>query len=336
MGGTNITESGFLKAMGELKGKPTTMIVIVISCLVMLVGTAGNTLVLILVAKFKQLRTYSNAFVVVLAVADLNVCTLVMMLQIRMMVDPTSFLEDAGSNRFICVVLFLEPYEITGASLLALAGLTTERFIAVYFPFQHERWINKKSVTFILILSSLYAIIAGFSPAYNIPNLNMGTSLTMCPGIKMTTPTMLFTLYGVWIPALLTMTVLYGLITRAAVKQVRQINALSPQSGQNAASVLKSVKVFSHIALIMMFIWVPDIIVITVFFVCPSGCYRETLINIMVILYTLGNSLSAVNPWIYVLRNKSFRDCFDALCPICKRKRNRVIALTQTELTQGF
>ena len=132
------------------------------------------------------------------------------------------------------------------------------------------------------------------------------------------------------------MTILYGLITRAAVKQVKQINALSSQSGQNAASVLKSVKVFSHIALIMMFIWVPDIIVITVFFVCPSGCYRQTLINIMVILYTLGNSLSAVNPWIYVLRNKSFRDCFDALCPICKRKRNRVIALKQTELIQGF
>ena len=75
MGGTNIMESGFLTAMGELKGKPTTSIVIVISCLVMLVGTAGNTLVLILVAKFKQLRTYSNAFVVLLAVADLNVCT---------------------------------------------------------------------------------------------------------------------------------------------------------------------------------------------------------------------------------------------------------------------
>ena len=329
MEGTNNTDINVVTLMSEIRGKPTSIIVIVISCLVMLVGTAGNMLVLILVAKFKQLRTYSNAFVVVLAVADLNVCTLVMILQIRMMMDPISFLEDAGNNRYLCALLFLEPYGTTGASLLALAGLTTERFIAVYFPFQHPKWINMKSVSTVIIISSAYAIIAGFSPAYSVTNI--GISLTLCPGITMTTPTMLFTLYGVWMPALLTMTILYGLITRAAVKQVRQINALSPQSGQNAASVLKSVKVFSHIALIMMFIWVPDIIVMTVFFVCSSGCYRQTLINIMVILYTLGNSLSAVNPWIYVLRNKSFRDAFDVLFSFCKRKTTEVRIVKQTD-----
>ena len=298
-------------------------ILIVICFTVLISGTVGNVLVLILVAKYKQLRTISNAFVVVLAVTDLNACVVVTSAQILMLLSPEEYVLKLENNIVLCILLMVEPYGIIGASLLSLACLAVERCIAVYFPFHHSRWLNKTSVSITIASIFIYAAVSAFLPVFNFRFMDIGVKWLVCPNVKLTTPSLLFTLYGVWVPALVTIVVSYGLICSAAYKQAKQINITisnDRSNTSNAANVMKSIKVFAIIALCIVLDRVPKIITFTLLFTGATEKAYSALFIAMLTFYTIGNGLSAFNPWFYVLRNKTFKYCFDNMFAACKTK----------------
>ncbi|XP_063063823.1 D(4) dopamine receptor-like [Engraulis encrasicolus] len=101
----------------------STLIVCVLLCVSLLVGVAGNLLVVCVVLGNRSLRTANNALIVNLAASDLIRCAL----------DTPLFLAS----------LLWTPRCTTmnsGVQLLSLVGISVERFRSVAFPFRSDAW----------------------------------------------------------------------------------------------------------------------------------------------------------------------------------------------------
>ena len=295
-----------------IEAGPTRPLVVLAQCTILLFGTAGNLLVLILMIKNKKLQTLSNSFVVALALADLDNCLLISCIHLLIIVAPNI----ANENKVICIFISLEPVAMTCLSFLSLASLTTERFIAVYFPFEHLRWVNRRSVGVTITLCGIYAFLVGFSPSFNISDpMAFNLRLVTCQGIRFSITACLYIFYGVWLPAISVIVISYGLISKAALKQAKRLPVMKikDKAYKHALNVSKSVKVFIVIALGMSLIWVPYILFSTIFLLHPKATEMPWLHLIIIILNNLGRGMSAVNPWIFVLRNKSFHECLKEL-----------------------
>ena len=310
----------------------TRPLVLLVQCIILLIGTVGNLLVLILIIKYKKLQTLSNSFVVALACADLDNCLLISCLHLAVIVDPYV----VNDNSFICIFMTLEPIAMTSLSFLSLASLTTERFIAVYFPFEHLRWVNKRSVGVTITLSAIYALLVGFSPVFIMPHpISFFVQSTKSQYMEYSTAANLFIFYGVWIPAILVILISYGLISRAALKQAKKLptfknKGIRVRGNKLAVSVIKSVKVFIIIALGMTLIWVPYILFTTIFILHPNASEMVWLPLIIIILTNLGRGISAANPWIFVLRNKTFFECLKQLFSPRKNTVSQKTMMSQT------
>lgn len=122
-------------------------------------GVIGNLLVLLAVYKTKDLQTVSNAYLVILAIADLLTSAIAQPLLIAMLIqeakeecDETLITAFRAVGNFTCAVSFL-----------VLCSITTERFLAVVKPMVYRNFHPKRRfyilTTISVILPLLYTIL---------------------------------------------------------------------------------------------------------------------------------------------------------------------------------
>ena len=152
--------------------------VLVIGFMVFSIGLApviflGNGMVIILVAKFKRLRTKTNYLMVSLAVAD-AIVSISMIFGVAYLLTPTSF-----QNKYICLSMWTT-YMFAGfSSCLSLSAVTWERYMKISRPFAYNQivtnrviftviaviWIYTSSVTVILPFAGINTI--GSEPKFD-------------------------------------------------------------------------------------------------------------------------------------------------------------------------
>lgn len=98
--------------------------------LLMLVGTVGNVLIILAIARTKKLRIWSNVLLVNMAIADLGVCT---------MVIPTMLRRNLGKHRpadkiVWCHIAFYLNIIFCGVSLGTLYCISLNRYILIAKP----------------------------------------------------------------------------------------------------------------------------------------------------------------------------------------------------------
>ena len=302
---TTFTLESYISALDSQSLKYLT---ITLYSLVIVFGTFGNSLVLLLVGIYPNLRTLSNAFVVALAVADINTSIAIPMMKIILLTNPAAVMLQVRSNWMLCAIYFLEPLCLTAISLFSLAALSVDRFLAIFFPFRHPGWVTKKSVGVTIIGYYIYSLTSGLAPAYGFEAYaKVGPVFPVCPGVVYSANVLFFILYGVFTPPIITMMVFYGLISYTAFKQARQITAIETTSrSTSAVNIYKSIKVFTLISVLMCLVWGPYIVFTCLMFVYAGFHSSGWMLKVTMILALLGPAMSAANPWIYVLRNNDF------------------------------
>ncbi len=143
----------------------TTILLAVTIVLIMLLGLVGNTMVIIVVARHKGMRTRTNMFLCNLAVADLLCTIAVMPFSLGTVLNGEWIFGDifCQINGFTMVVLFV-------TSIHTLMYISVHKYISIIHPFSHvlgpvkiKLMIGKTMSSFNLARTILFRIFERFS-----------------------------------------------------------------------------------------------------------------------------------------------------------------------------
>ena len=298
----------------------------------------GNCLVIISVIKFRKLHYISNAFVVSLAVADMSVASLVMTFSAIQEIRMTwSF------GQVVCDVFNANDVMFSTASLLHLCCISIDRYIGVTRPLNYPQIMTKRRVAVML------GIVWGLSAA--IAHLPVHLGLYSKPGYRYITDNhglcvfshidryyaLVSSSTSFWIPATV-MIIMYSFVFRKAreqekriseqLKQLHSIHANTQNSDvsskqMNAERRLsnerkafkrehKAAKTLGFLMTVFLFCWLPFFIWYLTTNLCGAAC-PELPVEVMFCMFWLGYLNSALNPVVYAMHNKLFRDSFYVL-----------------------
>ena len=297
----------------DVKGPmPLSFFTGIVSLLLALVTIPGNLIVCIAVLKdpFRSLKTPFTFFVVNLAVADLVVGAVT---------EPLSALTHFREGFSLEVRHYIEPIHMSyfiscTASVLNLAALTADRFVAISYPLQYRVRFTTTRATVIagliwlvsFSLPLIYFEVGYLRYAFVFANTAVALTLVI----------FLFTYVGT---------------LRAMRAQVSQWDRMrqSSQSENNrarirAASVEKNItQAFMVMLGFFLCCYIPSCIIIYVMNFC-SSCNCTTIHVFRDLQFIFVLSSSALNPFVYAWRLPNFRRAFKKIL------RSRIIHDTAT------
>ena len=286
----------------------------VVAPLILLAGITGNFIVCSLIIPNKKLRTSFNYLLLNLAVSDLCCSvfgTLFFAGQIR-----NHYLSDGNLTwpkveGVICKVTTVIIDLTTKNCVLTLAAISTDRFYAIVHPWRHRTALVKRDIRILLAAIWLVALIASLPMMLlmaKTPNTFEGTSMALCLAFLINDNGFKFVAFVDLIAAYI---IPMGIILRTSLAIIRHLwcHCLPRQSKEKSQMLLKSRKritriVFSVIIVFNAF-WLPWAILQGSLLI---GAIQEIGDNTFVVMFILVLASASVNPILYSLQSRLFRD----------------------------
>ena len=257
------------------------------------VGTiVGNAIVLWLISRNRSLRTISNLFLTSLAASDLFV---------GLVIDPVYII-------FRCLLFKTDTYwrlhysraidylwiHTAVATTFNLCCVTLDRHIAIFYPLRYENIVTY-SRCYVLIATVWFLSLV--LPCWRF--LVEDVSAMLSPLYFS------FTIITVLIP--MTLIVLCSIRNlKAASMQSRQLMSVNTLQNQDAVRKRKkNFKAAKTISLVVGFFvacWLPSLVTALVHYVVIKAIF----FRVWTPVEALSMTLSAINPWVYCLRNAEF------------------------------
>ncbi len=260
-----------------------------------LAAVIGNAVVLWLFYKNESLRTTSNRFLASLSVADFLV---------GLVIDPTFMtircLIQPPETHILIKVMDMLWIHSTAATVFNLCCVSVDRFIAIHFPFRYQDIITKKRcytvITMVWLISLFLPLLVIFG---NVEDLWLLISV-----LTFLIPIAVVTFCYVW-------------IFKGARKQaslIRQENqpADSPNGSPHALQNFKAIKTIGFVLGVFIVSWMPCLVVSVVQeFAAYDECVNHKLyFFVWPWIEAIAFTSSAINPWLYYIRNSGFREAF--------------------------
>ena len=268
-----------------------------IGILIDITAICGNTLTMVTIAKFKQLRTKSNAIIFSLSVADFLV-------GITNLIENTLLVAgEQGLSKLFDQHVNIPVFVLS--SMLHLLMVTMERYIFINYPLKYHFLITRRIICLLIsipwLVSFLTNIILIILSFMCIPkNLKLLRLIILC---------------GYIIESIIIVT-LYIKMLRIVQKQVRQIRNLSfwNRNGSISESERKVTITMGLIVGAFVISWMPErlyLLLITLDVITHN--------NIIYLVFGLiGYCNSVVNCFIYAWKNSQFRRAYYSL--LCCQK----------------
>ncbi|XP_003740849.1 beta-2 adrenergic receptor-like [Galendromus occidentalis] len=287
---------------------------------ILITTLVGNILVLVVVSKFRRLRSATNILLASLATADITVALLVMPFTI--IVD---VVREWRFGRVACYMWISCDVMCCTASILHLCFVSLDRFLAVTRPLRYRACVSKKRlsvvVAFIWTMSASISFIPIFCGWFG-PEGQWDD--TTCELAVNPTYALISSLISFYLP-LPVMFYVYARILGVAERQAREIRVLERsliQSGQGidtnrrrslrrrSKQLLVDTKAIRTLGIVMGVFsacWLPFFIMYLVSAFCET-C--QPPYEVRTSITWLGYVNSAFNPCIYAFLNTEFRDAF--------------------------
>ena len=151
--------------------KSETVIVVYILPIIMFLGISANMCFLIMMARFRHMRSTVNYYLASLAIADLFLLIIGGMEKLLCYYTASSIYtfpyHGPGASRFYCIFmpLIISTFFITSAFNITL--VTLEMFFALCKPIEHRRISSKRRTFGLITLSWIAGLLVGFTS--NLP-----------------------------------------------------------------------------------------------------------------------------------------------------------------------
>ncbi|XP_078361876.1 melanocortin receptor 3-like [Oculina patagonica] len=274
-----------LAHISKLLSKEETIILSVVCALASVMGTLGNSLVLLAVRNNANLRTKPDLFITSLAFSDFTVCALFLPMMIY---NLNHRAPDDQYVIFHSVKLFLGHAAMV-ASTSNLFAVTVDRVVAIRFPYKYIAVMTTRNALVGIVL--VWCIAVAFGIVY---------------GLRLISPTYV-SLYN--LTMLLSTIIMNISIFSVAKRQENRIRNMHP--GHNGSVAEKKVAKTIFIVVGVYFLcWAPLFLLPA--FVNPAKNMIQFQKSIRWV-NTLLACNSAFNPYIYCMRSKKYRTAFGKL-----------------------
>jgi len=268
--------------------KESMVVLSVISAFASLIGSIGNALVLLAVLKNETLRTIPDLFITSLAFSDFTVCALFLPMSIYHLHHPDAKDENMS---FYLAKIFLGHTSMV-ASATNMFAVTVDRVFAIRFPF---KYIATMTTAHALVEIAVVWIIS----------LTFGALYT-----RQLISSLHIAFYSVIL--LFSTMIMYVYIFVTAKRQENRIQDITRISDGSAVEKKVAKTIFTVVG-IYAICWLPTLLLPAV--VNPSSKPIEFRRGFFWV-QTLLACNSALNPFIYCMRNHKYRSAFSKILRI--------------------
>ncbi|XP_072027741.1 histamine H2 receptor-like [Amphiura filiformis] len=293
----------------ESMAEPSTLakaIISIVGLALIVTILGGNGLVLLLLIRFRRLRTTTNYFILGMASADFTV-GIVLIGTIIVRFNP-QFL----TSPVHCLVYWCSAIAPSITSCWALFFANFDRYLKLAFPLRYHMIMSPKVAMSIVVCIYVYTTLAiyVFPAITGINTLNNDFNLTCWYKLsRVLSPNyMQFLIYGNVMLPIISICFLYGMVVRLVVDKLRHENIKLRLRRE-----LRSIKTLAILLGLCVFGWFPLCSVLLIEIYNPSyqaGFGLRTIVGYCMFLN------SALNPIVYSLRSARFRQCARKL--ICR------------------
>jgi hypothetical protein len=260
----------------------------------------GNLLVIIAVAKCRQLKSTTNYYLVSLAIAD--ICTGLF----APLFIAEEVLKDSISSTLLCLGPHCLLMTVCGVSVMSLAAIAYDRYTALTRPFEYLTIMTFRKMFAFSVFAWMYSACIAWMPMMQLHDHTPSCSFRL-----IRREPLIVLLACLFLPAYLVIFFCYSRIFCIARHHARDIAAVqnSLQRQIELSFVAKDTKYAKTLAIVVGFfvlLWLPF-----------QLCILTELVSDIVIddwvrdfLALLSYCNSGINPWIYSLRNPDFKRAF--------------------------
>ncbi|XP_069496769.1 motilin receptor [Ambystoma mexicanum] len=284
----------------------------VVCVILLVVGVIGNTVTIIIIRKYKEMKTTTNLYLSSMAASDLVILFCLPFDFYRLWKSRSWFFGD-----FLCRFFNFISEGCTYATILHITALSVERYLAICFPLKAKVFITKRRVKVVVVLLWAFALIsagpfffmAGSEPGFSNDSLNLSV------GWECKTSTyardsgllniMLWVTTSYFFIPMFCLCILYGFIGRTLWSSKDRIRG--PNAANREKSHRQTVKILAVVVLSFVICWLPFHIGRILFSNTADirMLYISQYFNIVaLVLFYLS---ACINPILYNLISKKYR-----------------------------
>ncbi|XP_063976408.1 G-protein coupled receptor moody isoform X2 [Diachasmimorpha longicaudata] len=304
--------------------KPLRTFAAVVSILIMITGFVGNLLTIIALCKYPKVRNVAAAFIISLCFADFIFCVLVLPF------DSIRFVNHGWTDaRFLCVLVPFLRYGNVGVSLLCVAAITVNRYIMITHHNLYGKIYKKHWIAAMILFCYV------FSYSMQVPtligawgNFDYDSNLETCSIVRdsrgRSSKTFLF-LTGFVIPCIIIIGCYAKIfwVVHSSESRMRKHASPAVKSPHTPGRDTREIKQrrsewrITKMVLVIFLSFVACYLPITIVKVTdPEVRYPAAHVTGYLLLYFA----SCVNPIIYVIMNKQYRQAYAGVIS-CSRIR---------------
>lgn len=288
----------------------------VLLILVMLIGVVGNLLVIYVVLNYGRLKTVTNTYLLHLALSDLVYLSGIPFFVSSMILRAWIF------GGFVCKLFFLTQGVNQYTSIIILALLSFDRYLAVCRPNHSIVWRSRVNANLLLLLAWILSFIL------MIPIIVFTTTISSSPSRRVqctidfpsSTPPILYLIYVVY-----TSTISYvlplSLMTFFYVKIVRRLRHKVSQQHRRSHTTIRTRRKVSVLVLAVVGV---HIFCCAPYWTFQIGTTTELLSqssSVLILASSITQFLlfvnSSTNPILYAFLSEVFRLSFKRVCYCC-------------------
>ena len=281
-------------------------------------GIPGNILVLRAYVKFPSLRNPTNLLIANQSVADLISCVSG---QVFVWFNYTVWgLGFASRYKYACLLCMCCITLGLWLSIVNLLALSTERLLAIAFPYQYLRWVSDASVKRVIIVLWVVLVTIISLPIFGWNSWTVGS---MC--MTMNVFPYIYFVYLFLLPALLVLILMaiFNIVICGIAFIVKNKVAPMPSVGakkegeQATSGDSKITRMFLMVVGVFYLSWFPYTVITTMYFAPPESWKKHGIPEWTLAAHEISKGLlvlnAAANPLIYFKTNAGFRDAFRKL-----------------------
>lgn len=293
---------------------PTNVPYVVAELIIAFLSTVGNLLVCAAVWLNRKLHTVTNYFLVSLAVADVCVGALAI---------PCAIMTDLGiprNNLYLCVLMLSVLIMLTQSSIFSLLAVAVERYVAIFMPFRYHSTMTPRNALLIILVTWVLAFLIGLVPLMGWRKTPADNGNCYFVSVVEMTYMVYFNFFACVLTPLVVMFLIYAQIFLTVKRQMRRIAAdrAGQANSEGATNIKKEMKTATSLFLVLFLFtvcWIPLHIINCFLLLCPQ-CYVPLPLLLTAIILSHANS--AVNPFLYAYKMKSFREAFKGIFLCCR------------------